>query len=196
MSRFKSRLCRLVCFGAGLLAVGAAGGCGPGRPPRVPAPALDPVAIVAAAGDLDKLPSIAAGRPVLDTDHDMRVSESELLAWFERVRRSKVALVSVSLRVRHKGRPLANADVRLVPERCMGGTISEASGKTDRGGMGMVAIPGSKFPGVNCGLYRVQITGTGNDGQALPARYNSESVLGIAVGGGLPENGAAIFDLD
>ena len=179
-----------------MLAVVVASGCGPHRPPRVSAPALDSAAIVAAAGDPDSLPAIAASRHVLDTDRDMRVSGAELLAWLERVRQSKVALASVSVRVMHKGKPLANAEVRLVPERCMGGTISEASGKTDRGGMSLVAIPGSKYPGVNCGLYRVEIRGTGNDGQALPSRYNSQSVLGIAVGGMLPENGAGLFNLD
>lgn len=100
------------------------------------------------------------------------------------------------LRVTHQGKPLANAEVRLVPEPCMGGTINEAVGRTDSNGTSMVAIPGSEFPGVNCGLYRVVITGIGNDGKSLPAEYNSQTRLGIAIGGMLPAGGVGILDLE
>jgi hypothetical protein len=62
--------------------------------------------------------------------------------------------------------------------------------------MSMVTIPGGEYPGVNCGLYRVEITGKGNDGKPLAAKYNSQSALGVAVGGMLPENGMAVFELN
>jgi hypothetical protein len=57
------------------------------------------------------------------------------------------------------------------------GGIKEASGQTDQSGMSMVTIPGSEYPGVNCGLYRVEISGKGNDGKPLAAKYNSQSSL-------------------
>jgi hypothetical protein len=173
-------------------------GCGPGRPARIVAPALDPAAVAdaAAAGDgLDTLPALAESRGTLDTDGDARVSRDELAAWLEQVRDSKVAITSVAVQVTHKGRPLAAAQVKLVPEACMGGGIKEAGGTTDESGVALVTIPGSEYPGVNCGLYRVEISGTGNDGKALPAQYNTASTLGVAVGGMLPENGMASFDL-
>ena len=57
-------------------------------------------------------------------------------------------------------------------------------------------IPSGTYMGVNCGLYRVEITGQGNDGKPLPAKYNAASTLGAAVGGRLPENGVATFVLE
>ena len=181
-----------------LLLLATAAGCGPSRPARIPAPPLDPAAVAAAAssGDLNKLPAIAAGRVVLDTDKDKKVSQGELLKWLEEVRDSKVAITSIAVQVSHKGKPLSGAEIRLVPEACMAGGIKEASGKTDQSGMSMVTIPGSEYPGVNCGLYRVEITGNGNDGRPLAAKYNAQSTLGVAVGGMLPENGMAIFELN
>lgn len=179
-----------------LLLAAATIGCGPSRPARIPAPPLDPVAVAAAAGDLDKLPALAFGRVVLDTDNDKKVSQAELVKWLEEVRDSKVAITSVAFQVSHKGKPLSGAEIRLVPEACMGGGIKEASGKTDQSGMSMVTIPGSEYPGINCGLYRVEITGTGADGKPLAAKYNSQSTLGVAVGGMLPENGMATFELN
>ena len=181
-----------------LLLLATAAGCGPSRPARIPAPPLDPAAVAAAAssGDLNKLPAIAAGRVVLDTDKDKKVSQGELLKWLEEVRDSKVAITNIAVQVSHKGKPLSGAEIRLVPEACMAGGIKEASGKTDQSGMSMVTIPGSEYPGVNCGLYRVEITGNGNDGKPLAAKYNSQSTLGVAVGGMLPENCMAVFELN
>jgi len=177
-----------------LLAI-VSSGCGPSRPARIPAPPLDPAAVAAAAGDPDKLPAVSFGRIVLDTDKDKKVSSPELVKWLEEVRDSKVAITSVAFQVSHKGKPLSGAEIRLVPEACMGGGVKEASGKTDQTGMSMVTIPGSQYPGVNCGLYRVEITGKGNDGKPLEAKYNTQSTLGVAVGGMLPENGMASYDL-
>jgi hypothetical protein len=184
----------------GLLAVVAAAlaGCGPSRPARIPAPPLDPEAVAdaaAAAGALEKLPAIGFGRATLDTDGDKRVSRDELVAWLKEVRDSKVAITSVAVQVTQRGKPLSGADVKLVPEACMGGAIKEATGTTDDSGVAMVTIPGGEYPGVNCGLYRVEVTGSGADGKALPAKYNAASRLGVAVGGMLPENGMASFDL-
>lgn len=55
--------------------------------------------------------------------------------------------------------------------------------------------PAAEVPGVNCGLYRVELTGPGIDGRPLPASFNTESRLGLAVGAALPPNGMATFDL-
>jgi hypothetical protein len=186
------------CRWLGLCVVTVTVGCGPARPARIPAPPLDPKAVadaLVAAGGPEKIAAIAAGRTSLDADGDGQVSRDELVAWLEEVRDSKVAITSVAVQVTQRGKPLVGAAVKLVPEACMGGRIKEAGGTTDESGLAPVTIPGSEYPGVNCGLYRVEITGIGVDGKALPAAYNVESSLGLAVGGMLPENGMASFDL-
>ncbi len=183
---------------SGMILLAAAVGCGPSRPARIPAPAIDPVAIadaVAGSGGLEKLSSIAGGRGGMDGNGDGQVSRDELEAWLEEIRESKVAITSVAVQVMHLGRPLEGVEVKLLPDASMGGTIKEAVATTDASGVGSPTIPGGEFPGVNCGLYRVEISGTGNDRKPLPAKYNAASTLSLAVGGMLPQNGMAIIAL-
>lgn len=181
------------------LVLAVAVGCGPARPARIPAPPLDPAAVadaVAATGGLETLPAIIFAKAGLDTDGDDHVSRGEFVTWLEQVRDSKVAITSLAVQVTHKDKPLAGAAVKLVPEACLGGRIQEAAGTTDQTGVAMVTIAGAEYPGVNCGLYRVEISGSGNDGKPLAAKYRSQSALGVAVGGMLPENGMAVFELN
>jgi hypothetical protein len=184
-------------------------GCGQSRPPRVIAPAIVTEAVTTAvftAADADgnarlegselvTVPGIASATAALDTDGDKAVSRQELSQWLEEVRRSKVAITPFEARVRYRGRPLAGAAVKLVPESFMGAGMKVAEGTTDADGIAQVTIPASQHSGVNCGMYRVEIVGNGNDGRPLPERYNSASTLGAAVGGALPEQGTAVFDL-
>ncbi len=194
-----------------ILAVAAlAGGCWSGRPARVVPPAMDPQTVVDAvmqkadangdgriAGDeFDALPAVGFAREAFDRDDDKAISREELLTWLEEVKASRVAITSFATEIKHKGRPLSGAMVRLIPEEVMGGTMQQAEGTTDENGMAMVSIPGGEYPGVNCGLYRVEVSGTGNDGKPLPAVYNSQSRLGVSVGGGAIEHGMIVFDLD
>lgn len=196
-------------FGLVVLVVALAG-CGPSRPSRITPPGLDAATVTAAVmaqadtdGDgrltkqeLAQVPALVASLAALDADADGQLSAAELRAWLEEVKASRVAITSLSASVTHKGKPLAGAAIRLVPESFMGGGMQAATGVTEAGGDASLTIPDSPYPGVNCGLYRVEITGTGHDGKPLPARYNSESTLGLAVGGRLPENGMAFFALD
>lgn len=184
-------------------------GCGQGRPARVVAPAIDTEAVTTAvftaadadgsgrleSGELVTVPGIASATAALDTDGDKAVSRQELSQWLEEVRRSKVAITPFEARVWHRGRPLAGAAVKLVPESFMGAGMKVAEGTTDADGIAQVTIPASQHSGVNCGMYRVEVTGNGNDGRPLPERYNSASTLGVAVGGAVPEQGTAVFDL-
>lgn len=190
-------------------AVGAAG-CGAPRSSSVTPPALDAAAVTAAVmaradadGDgqlteqeLERVPALAASLAALDTNADGRLTATELRAWLDAVRGDQVALTPLSVSVTHQDKPLEKAEVRLVPESFMGGRVAAAEGLTDPTGTAVLKIPESGYPGVHCGLYRVEIIGTGNDGKPLPARFNAESTLGAAVGAGVPEYGMASFTLD
>lgn len=187
-----------------------AGGCGPSRAARVIAPALDPEAVTSGimnaadsdgdgilrGAELDTVPALATAVRAMDTNADKALSAEELIAWLQAVKDSRVAITSLAVTVTHKGRPLADATVRLVPEAFMGTTTKAAEGRTDQDGSAMIAIPGSIYTGVNCGLYRVEITGKGNDSARLPGAFNKSSKLGVAVGGGLPATGRAVFSLE
>jgi hypothetical protein len=195
---------------AAALVVLAEAGCGSSTPKRLVPPKLAPQAVTAAVmttadadgnGSLDRqelarLPGLAGGLGLLDADSSGSLSAAELTAWFDAIKASRVAITSLAVQVTQKGKPLADATVKLVPETFMGPETKAAEGRTDASGSATVSIPGSRYPGVNCGIYRVEITGTGSDGKPLPARYNSDTILGVAVGGLLPENGTAIFEID
>jgi hypothetical protein len=193
---------------AAALAYGS--GCGSRHPARLVAPAIAPeqaaTAILARAdgngdGSIDgkeaaRLPAIAAVIPDLDTDGDKRLSREELARWLDDVRRARVAINPIGLMLTHQGKPLANARVRLVPDDALGPGVQQAEGTTDAGGLARPMIAGGQYPGVNCGLYKIEITGQGNDGRSLPARFNTATALGLAVGGPLPKNGVVTIRLD
>ena len=209
----------MTCIGRSILSIplllagfslAAAGGCGSSPPKRLVPPALEPRAVLAAImktadedtnGSIDRheivrIPGLASALEFLDTDSSGDLSAAEIKSWLDAVKDSRVAIISLSVGVRLKGKPLGNVSVRLVPEPCMGNGPTIAEGRTDATGNATVSIPGSRYAGVNCGIYRVEIAGTGADGMPLPARYSSASELGAAVGGPLPRGGAVMFDLE
>jgi len=195
---------------AALIMAGAIAGCGGGGGGRVAAPPVDPRGVVAclfqeagtdgddvlSAGELAAAPALAAAVAPLDADGDGGVSRGELTAWLTAVQESRIAVQSLVVVVTHRRRPLPAATVRLVPLPCMGGAVSPAEGQSDADGAAPCGIPGSPHPGVNCGLYRVEITGTGTDGRPLGPIYNTRTRLGLAVGGDLPAGGFATFALE
>lgn len=187
-----------------------AAGCGPSRPKRIVPPDLDPEAVTAAVmvqADADRdgtiskrelagVPALVSAAPALDTNGDGGLSAAEVREWLDQIKASRVAITSFSGRVTHLKRPLAGAEVKLVPESFMGAGMQAAGGVTDAEGLFSATIPNATYPGVNCGLYRVEITGQGNDGKPLAARYNAQTTLGVAVGGAVPENGSVDFSLE
>lgn len=202
----------MIVLAAGLLgvAVGAGSGCGPSRPKRIEPPPINPAVVTAAimkAADVDgdgsldrqelaKVPGLVAAVTILDSDKSGGLSAGEISGWLDEVKGSRVAITSFAASVIQNGKPVAGATVKLVPEAFMGGELKAAEGTTDATGGVMVSIPGSPYPGVNCGIYRVEISGNGADGRPLPAKYNTETTLGVAIGGMFPENGMVTFELE
>jgi hypothetical protein len=199
----------LLCLlSAGLLV--AAVGCGPPRRPRVPAPPVDPEGISRAvlqladadgdglvtAAELVSLPGLVPVITAWDADGDKRLSAAELTAWLTGISNARIALLSSSMVVTCRGKPVEGAAVKLVPEPFMGSGMQAAEGTTDASGMAMPSIAGGRYPGVNCGVYRVEITGSLPDGRPIPAKYNSSTSLGLAVGNGLPAESPVEFRLD
>jgi hypothetical protein len=78
----------------------------------------------------------------------------------------------------------------------MSAKMQPAEGTTDASGGVSPSIPGSRYPGVNCGVYRVEITGSLPGGKPIPAKYNAATTLGLAVGNGLPFESPVVFRLD
>jgi len=139
---------------------------------------LDPVEFAA-------LPALEGMVSVLDTDGDRRLSTAEIEAWLERVRRESVAACEAPMLVTHQGAPLADALVKLVPEPCMAAATEPAEGRTEATGLVFLNTPTRQTPGVRPA-----------DGKPLPAKYNSATTLGYALGGGLPSTRTPLYALD
>lgn len=197
----------------GLLALRVVGllvcvGCS-NRPARVVAPAIDVDAVVDrimeegdqnsdgifAKEEFSAIPAIEAAVSTFDANGDNTVSRDELSNWFMAIKESRIGMVSCLVEVRHQRRPLANVAVRLVPDPVMGGTIQEAAGETDSDGVAAVVATGAPVPGVHCGLYRVEITGSGNDGKPLPDTFNTATRLGVAIGCDQTDAGSIMLNL-
>ncbi|MFM8952496.1 MAG: hypothetical protein ACKOOF_05450 [Planctomycetaceae bacterium] len=169
---------------------------------RVPGLAADRLAPAAPpAAGADKPPGVASTGGdkrvlALDADGDNRLSAAEITRWLAGVRDSKVGITQVTVRVTHKGKPVGAAVVKLVPEPFMSATMKAAEGPADASGMASPSIPGSAYPGVNCGIYRAEITGSLPGGKPIPAKYNTATTLGLAVGNGLPAETPVTFALD
>jgi hypothetical protein len=187
----------------------ATAGCGQRRAEwQVPAP-LDVAAIMQRVmntvdtngdglideGELSGLPALRGMIEPLAGSGDKRLSPAAISAWLLRVQQAGVAAHEAPMLITQRGRPLIDVLVKLVPEPCMAAATEPAEGRTDETGVVFLNTPTRQTPGVRPGLYRVQITGKGADGKPLPAKYNSASILGYAVGGGLPTTRTPIYEL-
>ena len=129
--------------------------------------------------ELEKVPGLKAALKQVDSNGDGKISAEEIDARIAAWKESKVGRMSVSCRVRNRGKPVVGATVTFVPESFLGDNLHAASGTTDSFGTCSLREAGEDgLPGVSPGFYRVQIT---KSGAKIPAKYNSETTIGQEV---------------
>jgi hypothetical protein len=134
------------------------------------------------AGDeLTKSPGLLAGLDVIDTDDDQKVSAAEIVARFDLYESKRLGLRDRRFRVTYNGKPLADANVKLVPEPFLEGVIEPATGVSRHDGTLVPNAGVDGLPGLRPGYYRIEVT---SDKIKLPAKYNSETILGAEVSPG------------
>jgi hypothetical protein len=196
--------CRAVGFGTLVVCLGVWAGWGCSRtPPRVRPPAIDASAAGRLAiqqydtdGDglikgpeLDKAPALKAAIKNLDTNGDGGVSADEIAARVTAWQETEVGTMSLSCKVTYRGQPLQGATVKFIPEKFLGDQIQTATGETNEFGVAVLSVPldpaiRGGAPGVQSGLYRVEIT---KEAMNIPARYTAETILGQEVADDCPE---------
>jgi hypothetical protein len=127
---------------------------------------------------LDKCPDLKAAMSRIDKDGDKTLTADEIAKRIEAWLHLKIGRVPVTCTVLNNGRPVPAAEVRFVPAKFLGDNMTTAQGKTNQNGMALISIEmtdSSDSPGVPPGLYRVEIT---KDGENIPAKYNTETILG------------------
>jgi len=193
-----------------LLVVLAACSRGPGalRPPHIDASAAAAEVMKSLDRDGDgKLsraewaasPEIAAIAANYDKNSDGFLESAELVSGFEAWQKTGVGVRSVPFRVTLNGSPLAGATVRLVPADFLGNAVKPASAQTGQSGGGQLAMAAEdrpknapNMPLVQPGIYRVEIT---HPSVKIPAKYNTETTLGIEITSASPGPEGAIWSL-
>jgi hypothetical protein len=135
-----------------------------------------------AGPELDKSPGLKSALPSMDADRDGKLSAAEIAARLSKYRSDEIPTFPFLCQVMLDGRPLAGAEVRVVPEPFLGDQVKPASGMTDADGGASLKIEGAADHGVHCGLFVVQISKKDAAGkETVPAKYNTQSTLGQEV---------------
>jgi hypothetical protein len=137
---------------------------------------------VLAGTELDQIPGLKAALAQVDSNQDSSVTADEIDARIQSWANSRLGKMSLVCIVTRQGESVAGADVRLVPEKFLGGSLKTAAGTTNEQGIAMpsASAEADSPPGVSPGFYRVEIT-TAAGGVPLPARFNTATRLGIEV---------------
>jgi hypothetical protein len=96
-------------------------------------------------------------------------------------------MTGVPVKVTLNGRPLVEATVTLEPEPFLGDEIKAATGLTNAFGTTSPSIPKEERPdptlpgGAHFGIYKVKISKIVDGKETIPARYNTETTLGLEV---------------
>jgi len=130
--------------------------------------------------ELEACPALLAAFKRVDANKDGRLTEDEIadrLSFFQK----QGIQMDVSVEVSLDGRFLDGATVTLEPEKFMGPSVKSASTVTDEAGSGNFKTEGSGEGAVACGYYRVRVSKNAQGREVVPAKYNTQTVLGYEV---------------
>jgi hypothetical protein len=142
---------------------------------------------VISGDELDHAPALKAALGNLDTNGDKAVSAEEVTARVNAWKAMKTGMTSLHCHVTLDGEPLTFATVTFEPESFLGDEIKSAIGTTNPFGDVAPSIPkeqrsSPKAPGgAHFGLYKVRISKIEDGKETIPARYNTDTILGQEV---------------
>lgn len=133
--------------------------------------------------EMKACPALAYAADAYDLDKDGELTSDEIQTGIERWAASRTGAILLPFRVQLNGRPLANAEVKLIPVDFLSGAVTPAQGIADSRGTGMLGLAPEDRPSgapntplVPPGIYRVEIT---HPTASVPAKFNTESTIGI-----------------
>ena len=144
-------------------------------------------------------PALVAVAASYDKSGDGTLSDEEIIAGISAWEQSGVGARTVPFMVRWNGRPLPGATVRLAPAPFLDDAVKVASGETGPGGAGQLSLAAEdrprnapNIPLMQPGLYHVEIT---HPSTKIPAKYNTQTTLGIEITSGNPGPEGAVWSL-
>lgn len=152
--------------------------------------------------ELKSVPYVAvmAGSYDKNRDHDITAEEiSKRLAAI--VFDPRKAMSPGECIVLRKGTPLSGAQVKLIPAPGLEQSLPNAMGKTGKDGIARLKMGDEHRPEnvphvvglIRPGLYRVEVT---HPSTPIPARFNTETILGAEVSEASLTNGPFVIQLD
>jgi hypothetical protein len=133
------------------------------------------------AKELARCPALKSALANIDKNKDGAIDAQELQERLEAYQASGVAVSTVACRVVRGEDGVKGALVTLVPEKFHGDSLKPASGVSDIHGDVELTVAGSTVPGVAFGFYRIEVSIKNGDRETLPARFNSQTTLGVEV---------------
>lgn len=131
--------------------------------------------------ELNQCPGLKAAAAKVNPNGEDGITAKMISDRIKKWQKSKLGRMMIFCTVTRKGKPLAGAEVRFVPEKFLGLNDDKwiATGKTDQNGTAMPSIPTtgkrSNPPGLAPGFYRVEVT---KPGEKIPAKYNTRTIFG------------------
>ncbi len=161
------------------------------NPPKYDAKALGEQALAQLDTDHNQLldakelaasPALLADLKKLDKNGDQKLSAEEIGAKVDEWTAGRVGAVATYCWITRAGQPVANVQVKFIPESFLGDVVKAATGVTDTQGGAEMTAEGQKSIGVmQCGYYRVELSQLQGGRETLPAKYNSNSILSADV---------------
>jgi hypothetical protein len=166
-------------------------GCG--SPPPPSRPALVPAEVARRAlemydanhdgkidaEELKKSPALVALAANLGPQAAGGLTGEDLTRRAEAWLKSPSGLVPQRLLIDLDSRPLAGATVAVEPEECMGPGYQAVTATTDAMGQCCPSAADARYGGLYLGLYRIRISKLDGGRETIPARYNTQTELGL-----------------
>jgi hypothetical protein len=169
--------------------------CGCSKRPKSYAPEVDPVKAgyaaleqyddntdgVISGPELDKAASLKSNLQKIDLDNNKAVSSDEIADRIRYWQGTNIIRTRTPIHctVYHNKKFLADAEIKLVPEKFLGDKMKIVNGKTNANGLATLVVENSAPddpPGVGPGYYRVEISKADEE---IPAKYNTNTILGL-----------------
>jgi len=132
--------------------------------------------------EIKKSPGLIEAIETMDDDGDGSLTAGEIS---QRVREwldGGTNVFTQSSTVYLDGEPLEGATITYDPEDFLEPGLQPTSGVTDATGSAFPQGQDAKYPGLYPGVYRVRISKVVDGRETIPARYNTETILGKEIG--------------
>jgi len=132
--------------------------------------------------EIKKSPGLMESLETMDDDGDGSLTAGEIS---QRVREwldGGTNVFTESSTVYLDGEPLEGATITYDPEDFLEPGLQPTSGVTDATGSAFPQGQDAKYPGLYPGVYSVRISKVVDGRETIPARYNTETILGKEIG--------------